>query len=286
VTVLSAEKILARMKAEREQMLAIARAQAEARAAALMREAEKNAAVAEVRMAVADRLRDEGDIATAARIYVKLAVSKKSSAHAEAARDRLSQLGDEAKAKLAELDGQLASIGQGDDGQQTSAERFAEIREVFDRYEEASRQYGGLPGREGVTVRGHVKRQGAKPEFRAALNEPGASALWQRGQELEADDAACCAFCLYEEALQLLPAPSAIKAQDRLAEMKKDPQAVEAARNCQEVQWCLKTFERAERLAKVRKDRARELFQEVLAKAPRDSRVYADTVAMLDQLRN
>ena len=66
---------------------------------------------------------------------------------------------------------------------------------------------------------------------------------------LEGKGQVCCAFQLYEEAVRLSPAPSALAAERRLAQLKADPAQVQAAEACRVMQWCHQQYRMAERVA-------------------------------------
>jgi len=267
------------LERERQRTLAIMRAQAEARAAALMREAEKNAARAEARLAVADQLRSEGEITTAAQIYVRLAVNKRSKEHADAARKRVAELKEEAQHELEQVDTQLAGLANSG----SDADRAQQIRDAFELYDQVVRRYGRLPGA-GAKVRHHVAVQRAKPQYAAVLNEPIAKKFWDAAQEHESKEQLCCAFILYEKSQPLLPAPSAKQSRKRLAELVKDPANIEAAQKCRDLRWCHETYARADRVVKLQPSRAKELFHKVLERSPHDSEIHVATAKKLKEL--
>ena len=80
------------------------------------------------------------------------------------------------------------------------------------------------------------------------------------------------------------PAPSAIEAKKRLDEMKKDPDAIAAAETCRELRWCHKIYKRAEMLHKVKPDKAKELFVQIIRRSPPGSQVYIAAKQKVDSL--
>ena len=83
----------------------------------------------------------------------------------------------------------------------------------------------------------------------------------------------------------MLPAPSASSARQRLEQLKRDPQNIVAAEACRNMQWCHQQYRLAERVAQVAPERARELFVQIVERAPADSTIYAEARKQLDQLR-
>ena len=81
------------------------RAAAMARAATLLKKAATDAA----RLAVADQAYNEGDLRVASRLYMSLARAK--SPAAMEAKQRLTQMGEDARRKLEEIDSRLGEDG-------------------------------------------------------------------------------------------------------------------------------------------------------------------------------
>jgi len=254
------------MERDYKRAMAVAQARAAARAAALLKKAEKDAAQASARLAAADRARQDGHIAVANLIYARVAVSGRSAEHSETARERLGSLGEEARQRIEEIDAMLAGQGEGE----SYAER---VSKAFKDYHKAVREYGEVPV-EGQRVKRHVAQQRRKPEYAAVLNEPVAQELWRQGQEDEQKDHACCAYQVYEQAARLSPAPSALQAKKRLDEMKEDPEVVKAAKLCRELRWCHKTYKQAERLIKLKPERAKELLSQIVSRSGEDTAIH------------
>ena len=71
-----------------------------------------------------------------------------------------------------------------------------------------------------------------------------------------------------------MPAPSAVQAGFRFAELAEDPQVVASAQACRELKWCHQAYVRAERLLSGKPEAANEIFAEIVRRAPEDSEVY------------
>jgi len=144
---------------------------------------------------------------------------------------------------------------------------------IFHQYDRLIMKYGDLPV-VGPEIKAHVAKLRHQPEYAVILNEPAATVLWKLGRQYERDNHLCCAYWTYKEAAELLPAPSAVLASDRFAELTKSPQVVASAETCRELKWCHKAYLRAERLLKVRPESAKEIFAQIVNRAPEDSEVY------------
>jgi hypothetical protein len=241
------------------------------------------------RLAAADSILARGDIRVAGLIYARLGSTRSPTPSTEAAKLRLTQLQKQAQAKLDELDRLLASGGAyATGGDSTShgtfdqpvdwhAEASSEIDRhimvTFREYEEFVDQYGGLPG-VGTKIEAHVAKLRCQPVYAAVLNEPMAKKLWTLGQKHERDDQLCCAYWVYKEAAELKPALSASRAANRFAELAQDPQVVASAETCRALKWCHGAYLRAEKLLIARPEKAKEVFAEIVARAPEDSEVY------------
>ena len=147
------------------------------------------------------------------------------------------------------------------------------VIDVFEQFDELIRDYGELPA-VGNEIKRRVTTLRRRPEYAAALNEPAAAALWAEGQEYERADELCCAYWVYQEAVELLPAPSAHRARQRFEELSADACVVASAKTCRDLQWCHEMYQRAEQLLKGNPGRARELFGQIVLRAPSDSLIY------------
>ncbi len=149
---------------------------------------------------------------------------------------------------------------------ETPAGEDGRIFAVFREYDRLINKYGELPV-VGPEIKAHVAKLRHQPEYAVILNEPAATFLWKQGRQYERDNHLCCAYWTYKQAAELLPAPSAVLASDRFAELAKDPKVVASAAACRELKWCHQAYLRAERLLKVRPESAKEIFAEIVRRA-------------------
>jgi len=243
---------------------------AEKRARDLMRKARADVN----RLEGAEAAMQEGDISTAGLIFTRLAARRPSTKTTETAKERLAQLRELAKQEVTAIDEHLAALGQSyaqsaNDPQ--AVPNTAEIAEAFKDYARLVRQFRNVPG---INLETHVRKQSVKPHFAVVINEPSARQLWELGQQQEEEGFACCAVRVYEKAAQLVPAPSARSAVERLGVLKKDPQVVASVSICRELEWCHRTYSKAERLLEFKPTEARQLFTEIVRRAPKTSEVY------------
>jgi hypothetical protein len=250
----------------------MARAAAFARQAALVKKAESDSA----RLGAADRAYQDGDVSVAGRIYMSLV--RRRGPMALTARERLERLAGEAQVRLKEIErelaGRQAAFSPGDflDPSGPPDQWTKSVTAAFGQYDRLADDYDWYRP-VGRGIKRKVSKERRKPEFAVVLNEPEAKALWETGQEHEADGHACCAYWVYRRAARLTPAPSARLAANRLAAMEADPQIVEAAKACRELQECHKLYNRAQLFAETKPARAKEILEEILTRAPADSEV-------------
>lgn len=228
----------------------------------------------EDRLAMADKLRDSGDVGAAAAIYLRLAGLRTKTKTVLAARERFIEMREQGTKKLAEIDAVLTQRNQSSGNSQDDAYNKV-IHDAFAQYRKLELQYAKVPGI-GSKIRSHVNKQRRTPEFAAVLNEPEAKELFQLGRELEAKGQICCAFHLYEEAKQVRHAPSAQFAAERYAALRRDPEVVASAKTCADLQWCHTEFDRATRMVSINPRKAQSMFKEIVARAPADSKVHLE----------
>lgn len=235
---------------------------------------------AAARLKAADEAHDRGDIKTAVRLYVRLAMSRPPTESSRAARTRLDLLADEAHTKLDEIDATLAH-GEPSPGELTGRQNDplvienlatwkTTVESAFQQYQHLVANYEAVPSL-GGKLKMHVDRQRHNSAVATVLNEPEAKTLLETGLEHEAAGHACCAYWVYRQAVQLAPAPSAAKAKARLEAVEKTPNIQALAAACREMQRCHQIYARAERALPVNPARARELFAEVARRAPAES---------------
>jgi hypothetical protein len=258
---------------------AAARSIATAREKTLWEQAQSDAA----RLKLADDAHKRGDIKTAVHLYVRLATSRPPSKGSKTAKERLEALADEALAKQAKIDAILANAMPSpgelnvNQNEPQAIQHLAAWKEIvptaFEKYDRLVDDYEVVPGL-GTKLKAHVTRQRHRPEMAMVLNEPEAKTLLEAGLEHEASEHQCCAYWVYRQAVRLAPAPSAIQAKTRLAELEKLPNILALAEACREMQRCHQLYARAERVLTANPDRAHDLFAEVARRAPADSEVY------------
>jgi len=262
------------------------------RAAAMARRQqswEQAASRAGPRLDLADKAHARGDIFLAARFYASLARSRPQTPVNDAARQRLEGLAKESRQKLAEIDRQLEEftreISPGDwkDKRYWPDDLAETVDEAFRQYEQVVDDYGAVSAvkRE---LASHLAKQRRHPNYAAVLNEPEAATLLELAHQHEAEDNACCAYWVYEEAAKLAPAPAALRAADRLAEMKQDRDIVAAAERCRKLQWCHRRFNLAEQLVKVKPEKAIVYYEEIVANSPAESEVHKTAQTRLTEL--
>jgi hypothetical protein len=154
-----------------------------------------------------------------------------------------------------------------------SAGMGGRIIALFRQYDRLVNTYGQVPG-VGSQIKAHVAKLRRQPDNASALNEPAAGKLWELGQQHEREDQLCCAYWAYKDAAKLAPAPSAVLARLRFAELAEDPQVVASAETCRELKWCHQAYVRAERLLSAKPEVAGEIYAEIVKRAPADSEVY------------
>jgi hypothetical protein len=245
----------------------------------LMKEAQSDA----VRLNIADAARAKGDNETACRIYLNLAGSRLANPATVTAKDRLTELDKEARQKWADVESRLGQWRSLSPSEELETESLVQLAQCIADFDDLADQYGRVPT-VGRDLKKAVAKQRNLPQARAAIFEPDAKSLWEQGQKLEAEGHVCCAYLLYEEAARKLPAPSARAAHRRLEQLKADPENVTAAESCRNMQWCHQQYRLAERLVKDAPERAKELFAQIVQRAPADSTIYAEAQHQLDQL--
>ncbi|HET6882504.1 MAG TPA: hypothetical protein VFI31_20220 [Pirellulales bacterium] len=223
-------------------------------AAELKRRAKNN----QERMRYADEARKEGKPRLAATLYLRVALQRPKDKNAGAAKAALKSMANEGRAEMKKAD-ELLSQNR--------------IIEAFDKLDYLAWAYEEVP-EFNSEIKSHVQKLHRDPNYESVLKERPAADLFAAAQKQESDGERCCAYWTYEEAAKLAPAPSAVKAAERFEAMKKDPEIVAEAEECRLLQECHQTFHSAELLEKSLPNKAEELFNQILAKAPHDSEVY------------
>jgi hypothetical protein len=219
------------------------------------------------RMKYADQARKQGKPRLAATLYLRVALSR-GEKNAGAAKAALKQMAAEGQAEMKKADELLAQ---------------GKIVEAFEKLDYLAWAYEDVPNFN-EEIKSHVTRLHNESRYQAVLNEKPAADMLTQAQAAEQDDARCCAFWMYEATAKLVPAPSAIQAEERYEAMKKDPKIVAEAEECRTLHECDKLFHQAELLEKSLPEKAEALFKDILAKAPRDSEVHQSAKQELAKL--
>jgi hypothetical protein len=237
----------------------------------------------------AQRAEADGDLRVASRLYVRVALHRLQTPIHQAARQRLSQIQNEAQSKVQLQTTQLAAAVGYDDSASSSLRRVQvdapQVLKCFDQLDALMLEYAGV-----VTVAERIEEQVGKlrknPRYAPILNEPIAAELWALGQEHEAQQRACCAVFVYEQAAGLAPAPSAALAKARLSELKADATIAATTEHCRDLQLCHENYRRAEEFIEAGElDRARYFLTQVARKAPADTSLAKAAHDQLAKLR-
>ncbi|HEV3345178.1 MAG TPA: hypothetical protein VG125_32675, partial [Pirellulales bacterium] len=174
------------------------------------------------RMVYAAQARKEGKPRLAATLYLRVALSRPRDKNNAAARAALKEMAIEGRAEMQKGDELLAQN---------------EIVEGFEKLDYLAWAYEDVPGFD-HEIKDHVQRLHQESRYQAVLNEKPAADLLAQAQKQEQDDQRCCAYLTYEQAAQLVPAPSALAAAERFEAMQKDPEIVAEAKECQTLREC------------------------------------------------
>ena len=236
------------------------------------------------RLAMADQARDSENIYLASTIYLRLAISRRDSEHVATAKQRLLDLQQLGKDRIAEIDATLAENQSLSVSERSLEEKTKVVMDAFSEYRDLARHFSKVP-RVGTKIKTQFLRQRNKPEFASVLNEPRAMDLVAQAKEFEGCDRMCCAVLAYEQAAKISHASSASKAKARLEELNKDSKVVASARRCKELRACHKIYLIAEAIRKANPNKAKKMFSEVVLRAPNDTEVYREARRMINELR-
>ena len=257
--------------------MAMARAQMDA----VRKRRSKKAVKQSQRLALGDQLLQQGDIRGASVVFSRLAIARPKSNTTRTARRRGAQLGAEARTKLADLTAKLDdkradevdANAKGPKGYLQHQQAWKEtVITVFEELEQLEHNYDRVPGAK--DMRRQIIRLRRQPEYSAIIYEPKAKAVWQLGQQHEADGELCCAYFVYQKAVRLGAAPSAQRALARFEELKQDPEVVAATKQCIELRWCHRHYNVAQHIIKTNPKRAQQMLAEILQRAPRNTDIH------------
>jgi hypothetical protein len=209
------------------------------------------------RMQYADKARKEGKPRLAAMLYLRVALAREKQYKA-AAKKALTSMAGDGQAEMKKADELL---------------KQGEVIEAFQKLDYLTWAYENVP-KFNEEIASHAAKLHRDPRYQAELNESDARQLLTEAKKHEDKQELCCAFLVYEEAAKLVPAKSAIVAEQRLNELKADPKAVAEAEECRAIQECCRIFHTAELLEKSAPERAAELFRKIVSQSPDDSEVY------------
>ena len=108
-------------------------------------------------------------------------------------------------------------------------------------------------------IKSHVTKQRKRMKYALVLNEADARQLLDVANDYQEKEHLCCALMAFQRAAQLGPSPSALIARDQLMHLQSQPDVVAAVITCTDLQWCHVAYRRAERLAKSKPERAKEI---------------------------
>jgi tetratricopeptide (TPR) repeat protein len=222
------------------------------------------------RMGYAATARKEGKMRLAATMYLRVALGRPKDKNNPAAKAALKDMAKQGRAEMKKGDELLAQN---------------KIVEAFEKLDYLAWAYEEVPVAN-HEIAEHVAKLHRDPRYQSVLNEPPAADLIAEAQKQEQEGSRCCAYWTYEEAAKLTPAPSAIKAAERLEAMNHDPKLVAEAKECRIIQECQDTFHSAELMEKSLPEKSESLFKQILEKSPRDSEVYRDAKEELAKLHS
>lgn len=266
----------------------LASQQAAAIAAAKKREAELAKALATGRTLwqLAQDADKEKDLRVASRLYERLAVARPLTTFNAQAQKRLREIQRDAAAKLQKLDDELANLKlpkSDPTGLGLAKIDAVAVASTFELLDALALEYAGVATVED-TINDKTKRLRKDTKFAEILQEPTAAKLWKLGQEYEEKGEPCCALLVYRQGAELLPAPSARLARERVKELEANKAVVVAAERCQLLQRCHEIYRKAQVALEANPDRARQYLREIIEAAPTDTKIYQDArmqIAML-----
>ena len=145
---------------------------------------------------------------------------------------------------------------------------------IFREYDRLIAKYGELPA-VGPEIKAHVVKLRHQPEYAAILNEPAAAELWKLGEKYEHDDHVCCAYWTYKKGIGTSPpAPSAVLARDRFADLAQESGGRGLGRDLPGTEVVPPGLSAGGSLAGGKSREGERLFAEIVSRRPTDSEVY------------
>lgn len=228
----------------------------------------------------------EGDLATASRLYRRLALRRPATETNKSAQERLEQIQVAPFAMLKALEDQLQKTKPKPTALRKSGPvsvDAAEVTKVFEALDKLQLEYAAVATVES-RIADRIELLRKEPLFAAVLQEPPATELWTMGQEYEKNQQACCAVLVYEQASDFFPAASAKLARSRLATLNKDPVVSREVDRCRVLQLCHAKFREAEQVKGRNPNKAREHLARIIELAPQDTSIHKaarEQIAML-----
>lgn len=243
------------------------------------------------RLTAAEQAYQDGKILVASRIFMSVANARPPTPVSQQAKQRLEGLADESLQKLNDIDTRLRAAAaeyspselQGLDAPLPDPWQEA-VKAAFVEYDALCEQYAAVPRMRGK-LKGEVAERRRRSEYAAVLNEPRAAALCEVARQHEQQQQGCCAYWVYHEAAQLMPAPSARHAAEQVARMTADPQLMAAAAACRQLQECHQLYNRAESVMRTWPARAEQLLAQIIDTAPADSEIHRAARERIQTLR-
>jgi len=253
-----------------------------ARRREITRAIKKNETV-KARLETADRALKKGDVSLAAALYRRVAKSRPKNRLTSKALGRIKRLQSEANKKLYFVSNKLERIRISSEPSKDGKPWQQVVRDCFEEGHKLRKKYRSVPI-SGRKIANTMNRLRNVSLYKEALHEPEAAKLLAEAKKLEADDKVCCAFYIYRETAKLVPAPSALVAMRRFKTLGNNKLVVKAAIKCRELQWCHRTYRKAESMAKILPAKAKVLFTKVVDRSPRDSRIHVEARQQIAKL--
>lgn len=219
----------------------------------------RNARTAAARYESAEDARQAGNIRLASMLYLRITSLRPATKHTQPAKEALNELAGLGRPKLVEAE---LLLDKGD------------VVKALDVYSQTAHEFEFVPTI-GDEAKNRIQRLQHQREYAAVIKEEEAGRMWEVGRELEADGELCCAYLIYERSAELRPAVSARRSAERMKKLlSDDPQLKTSIERCRNVRESHELYRKAELLAKTAPDRAREMLEQILDKAPPDSEVH------------
>ena len=251
------------------------------RQAAALRQAKSTQA----RYAAAKQAYSEGDVAVAAMLYSRVALSRQASAQMKnVAKKVLGEFQTKANRELADV---RFEIRQAIELASTDRYQAAEDAEqAIETLRLLTTEYKNVPVANKQLQRELDQLLTKNEDVADLIHQPVAEALVAEAKALEEKQQLCCAFLFYEEAEKLLPCKAAKVARRQLYAWRKDADISESVQLCKKIRACQESFDKAQSIAKKGSSRVRaiRIYKEIIETAPRESEVHKAATTALAKL--